>query len=80
MQINDWTSMQMQQTFALNNENNAECRKGNKKPTNWLDQAKRRATKIQPKAIGGPIFGRFSNFDKCRPGVGGDIVPGLSMR
>ena len=29
------------------------------KHTNWLGQAKRRATKIRLKAIGGSIFGRF---------------------
>ena len=31
----------------------------NKKPTNWLRQAKRCKTKIPPKAVGGGIFGRF---------------------
>ena len=31
----------------------------NKKPTNWLGQAKRRAAKIRPKVVEGNIFGRF---------------------
>ena len=36
-----------------------------------VEQAKRHATKIQHKATGGGIFGRFSNFEKCRPEVAG---------
>ena len=40
-----------------------------------VGQAKRRVTKIRPKAVGGDIFGRFfSNFDSCRPEVAGDVV------
>ena len=31
---------------------------------------------IRPKAVGGGIFGRFSNFDKCRLEVAGDVIPG----
>ena len=45
---------------------NAEDRQSNphivntkKKPTNWLGQTKRRAAKIQPKAVEGRIFRRF---------------------
>ena len=34
-----------------------------------MEQAKRRAPKIGPKAIGGGIFGRFANFDKSRSQV-----------
>ena len=49
----------------------------NKKPTNWLGQAKRRATKIRDKAVGGSIFGSFfSNLDKCRPEEPGDVIAG----
>ena len=36
------------------------CPELNKKPTNWLGQAKRRATKIRPKAVGCDIFGAVS--------------------
>ena len=37
------------------------------------------ATQIQPKAAGGGIFGRFSNFDKCRLEVAGDVISGRLM-
>ena len=46
----------------------------NKKLQNWLGLAKRRAINIRPKAVVGGLFGRFSNFDKCRPEEAGDIV------
>ena len=46
----------------------------NKKRTNWFGQAKRRATKMRPNAIVGGIFGRFSNLDKCRSEVAGDVT------
>ena len=50
----------------------------NKKPTNWLGQAKCHNTKIRPKAVRGGIFGRFfSNSDKCRPEVAGDVISGV---
>ena len=42
-------------------------------------QAKRRANKIQPKAIRDYIFGRFSNFDKCGPEVAGDVISTSSV-
>ena len=29
---------------------------------------------MQTKAVGGDIFDRFSNFDKCRPEVAGDVM------
>ena len=41
-----------------------------------VGQAKRRATQIRPKAIGGGIFGRLSNFRKCRLEVAGDVISG----
>ena len=44
-----------------------------------MGQAKRRATQIRPRAVGGDIFGRFSNFDKCRQEVAGDVVSGLAV-
>ena len=46
----------------------------NKKPINWLILVKRRATKFRPKAVGGGIFSSFSNFDKCRPEIDGDVI------
>ena len=42
-------------------------------------QAKRRATQIRPKAVGSDIFGRFSNFDKCRLEVDGDVISGVAV-
>ena len=43
-----------------------------------LEQAKRRATEIRPKAVGDGIFDCFSNFDECRPEVADDaIISGL---
>ena len=43
-----------------------------------MGQAKRRATKIRPRAVGGYIFGRFANFEKCRPEVADDVISGLA--
>ena len=43
-----------------------------------VGQAKCRTTQIQPKAIGGSIFGFFKNFDTCRPEVGGDVIFGVA--
>ena len=42
-------------------------------------QAKRCATQIRPKAVGGGIFGHFSNFDKCRLEVAGDVISDKPM-
>ena len=39
--------------------------------------AKRRATKIQPKTVGGSIFGLFSNFDKCGLEVADKVISGV---
>ena len=36
--------------------------------------AKRRATQIRPKAVGGAIFGPFSNVSNFRPDVHSDVV------
>ena len=49
----------------------------NKKLTNRLGQAKRHVTKIRPKAVG--IFGRFLNFDKCRPEAAGEVITGVAV-
>ena len=46
----------------------------NKKPNKWLDQIKRHAAIIRRKTVIGRIIGRFSNFDKCRPEVAGDVI------
>ena len=35
--------------------------------------------KIRPKAIGGSIFGRFSDFDKCRLEVAGDAISNTTV-
>ena len=34
---------------------------------------------IRPKAVGGSIFGRFLNFDKCRPEVASDVISGVAL-
>ena len=34
---------------------------------------------IRPKAVGCGIFGRLSNFDKCRPEVAGDFKFGVAL-
>ena len=44
-----------------------------------VGKAKRRATKIRPKAVGSGIFGRFSNFGKGRPEVPGDVISGVAV-
>ena len=44
-----------------------------------MRQAKRRATKIRPKAVRSGIFGHFPNFDKCRSEVAGDAISGVAM-
>ena len=51
----------------------------NKKFTNWLSQAKRSATKIRPKAVGGGIFGCLSNFDNCRLEVTSDVTSSTAV-
>ena len=44
-----------------------------------VGQAKRRPTKIRPKALGSGIVGRFSNYDKCRSEVACDIISGVAV-
>ena len=41
-------------------------------PTNWCFRENAVPVKNGPKAVGGGILGRFSNFDKCRSEVAGD--------
>ena len=53
--------------------------KRNKKPTNWVGQAKRRATIIRPKAAGRGIFGRALNSDNCRMKVASDVMSGVTL-
>ena len=40
----------------------------------FRDPCLNRSGEIQPRAVGCGIFGRFSNFDNCRPEVVGDVV------
>ena len=44
-----------------------------------VGQAKCSATQILPKAVGGGIFRRFSNFNKCRTEVAGDVISSRFM-
>ena len=44
-----------------------------------VGQAKCRATKIRPKAVGSGIFGRFPNFDNCPSEVAGDIISSVAV-
>ena len=52
-----------------------------RRPTDTVveGQAKRRATKIRYKAVRARIFGRISNFDKCRPKVSADVISGTAV-
>ena len=43
-----------------------------------VGQVKCHTTKIQPKAVGSSIFGRFLNFDKCRSEVASDVISGVA--
>ena len=45
-----------------------------------VEQAKRKATKIRPKSAAGGIFGRFSNFDKCRLEVADDAISDMAVK
>ena len=38
-----------------------------------------RSGEIQMKAVGCDIFGRFSNFDKSRPEVAGDVISDVAV-
>ena len=51
----------------------------NKKLTNWLGRAKRHATKIRPKALGGSVVGYFSNFEKCQSEVTDNAINGVAV-
>ena len=44
-----------------------------------VGQAKRRATKILHKAVGGGILGRSFNFDKCWLKVADDVIFGVAV-
>ena len=44
-----------------------------------VGQEKRRNTKLRLKAVGSGIFDCFSNFDKCRPEVAGDIISDVAV-
>ena len=44
-----------------------------------MGQVKRRAPKIRPKAVGGGIFGRVSNIDKCRSEIAGYVIYGVAV-
>ena len=43
-----------------------------------MKQAQRRDTKILPRAVGGGIFDRFSNFEKCRPEAADEDIFGVA--
>ena len=38
-----------------------------------------RSGEIRLKAVGCSIFGRFSNFDKCRPETAGDVISSVAL-
>ena len=42
-----------------------------------VGQAKRRATKLRPKTLGGGIFSPFSNVDNFRPEIFEDVQSGV---
>ena len=45
----------------------------------FRDSRLNRSEEIWPKDVGCSIFGRFSNFDKCRPEVAGDGKSGVAL-
>ena len=52
---------------------------GNKKSTNWWGRQNAVPLKFDPKPSRGDIFSRFSNFDKSRLEVAGDVISGTLM-
>ena len=42
-------------------------------------QAKRRATKIRPKAVEAAFSAVYSNFEKSRPEEAGDVISGAAL-
>ena len=44
-----------------------------------LEQAKRCATQILPKAVKGGISAGFSNSDQCRSEVADDVISGVAL-
>ena len=64
-------NLHIRRTVAMGTEN--------KTSFNCLGHAKRRATKIRRKAVGGVIFGRFSSFDACQPNAAGDVISGAAV-
>ena len=49
----------------------------NKKPTNWLSEAKRRARNIRHKALEDGIFDSF--YDNCWPEVASGVISGRTV-
>ena len=45
----------------------------------FRDPRSNRSGEIRLKAVGCGIFGRFSNFDKCRPEGAGDVTSGMAV-
>ena len=55
---------------------------GKQEADQLVGQAKRRTTKIRPKAVGSGesgIFGCFPNFDKCQSEVADDVMSGVAV-
>ena len=45
----------------------------------FRDHRLNRSEEIRLKSVAGGIFGRFSNFDNCRPEVAGDVMSGAAL-
>ena len=45
----------------------------------FRDPSLNHSGEIRPKAVSYSIFGRFLNFNKCRPGVPGNVKSGVSV-
>ena len=43
------------------------------------DPCLNRSPEIPPEAVGGGIFGRFPNFNECRPEAAGDVTSGVPL-
>ena len=44
-----------------------------------VGQVKLGTTKVRPNAVGCGIFVRFSNINKCRSEVAGDVISGVAV-
>ena len=81
----NWTVQSMFQAHKKNyhtirHRKSSTYHKNKQEAHQLVGQAKRRATKIRPKAIESTILGPFPNFDKCRSEIAGNIMSGVAVQ